>query len=92
MRSIPIRNTTAASTASVGQWPGDDQQHQKDDAGHDEQRNLRAAASTVNHLGFGRAAIDDKRTRKAGANVRQAQSDEVNVFAETLVVARRVGT
>ena len=70
---------------------GEEEQHDEHDPGRGQAGDLAAAAGPVDHLGLGRAAVDDERARQAGARVGEAEADEVDVLVERLLVLRGVG-
>ena len=75
----------------VRQRAGQEQQDDDDDRGRGQLRELAPAAGAVDHLGLGRAAVDHERAADAGADVGQAQADEVDVLVEAVVVLHGVG-
>ena len=52
---------------------------------------LAPATGAVDHLGLGRAAVDDEGAREPGREVADAEPDEVDVLVEAVVVLHRVG-
>ena len=89
----PIRKTTADRTALGRYWSGfvEEQQHDRDDDGGRQLRDLGVALRLVDHLGLGRAAVDHERAAEAGREVRNAEPDEVGVLDEALPVLDGVG-
>ena len=75
----------------VGQRPGEQEQDDQDDRGGRELGQLAAPARAVDHLGLGRAAVDDEGAGERGGHVGGAQADQVGVLAERLLVLRGVG-
>ena len=49
------------------------------------------AAGAVDHLGLGRAAVDDEGAREPGGDVGRAEADQVDVLVERVVVLGGVG-
>ena len=82
--STPIRNTIDARTAfgHVLQRHREEQQHDQDDHRGRELRELAPTAGAVDHLGLRRAAVHDERARQACRDVRERESDEVEVLVE----------
>ena len=82
--SMPMRNTTDDSTALGMYWIGTVRNSSTighDDAGGD-LGELAAAAGAVDHLGLGRAAVDDEGAGDAGHGAGGAEPDEVDVLVE----------
>ena len=91
--STPIRNTTEASTAFGMYWSGlvRNSRTMMVMAPVATWASSAAATGAVDHLGLGGAAVHGERAREAGGHAGQAETDEVGVLAERLVVLRRVG-
>ena len=75
----------------VLEWLGEEQQDDDGDGTGGDLGELAAATGTVDHLGLGGAAVDGERAREAGGDAGQAETDEVGVLVERLVVLGRVG-
>ena len=73
----------------VGEEPGEEQHDDEHDERHRDVRELGAAALLVEDLGLRRAAVDDERAREAGGDVRAAESEDVAIDVDALVVLHR---
>ncbi len=65
------------------------QQHQDDDRGRGELRELAARACAFAHRGLRRAAVDHERAGERGGGVRHRQPEDVGVLVDAFVMTRR---
>ena len=83
-----MRKTIAARTALGVYWIGSVRNSRtiRHDAGGGHLGELALAAGIVDHLGLGRAAVDDERPGERRGDVRRAEADQVDVLVESFVV------
>ena len=74
------------SVRKVLQRLGEKQQHDRDDCGGRQLRYLRVALGFVDHLGLRRTAVHDKGAAEPGGEIGGAQTDEIIVLHEPLLI------
>ncbi len=68
-----------------------EEEDDRDDEGGRQLRHLRSTLGLVDHLGLGWAAVDDEGARQAGCQVGSAETDEIVVLDEPLLVLDGIG-
>ena len=88
-----IVKTMAPRTHRGRYWQraGQEEEHERDDPGGRQVRELAAPAGAFDHRGLRRAAVHHERAAERRGRIGRRQTHEVRVFVERFAMARRIG-